>query len=78
MSVKAKFRIESVTKTKGWQEKHPFVYEVKAQPVTGGSPDNDAFYASTPYGQLSMGGVSEQVANQLEPGKEYYLTIEPA
>ena len=78
MSVRAKFTVVSVTKTKNWKPEHPFVYEVKGQVVTGGSPENDQFFASTPGGEFRLGGVNEAVANQLEPGKDYYLTFEEA
>lgn len=76
--VRAKFKIHSVTKTAGWQEQHPFIYDVKAYPVTGGSDENKNFYASTPSGEITIGGVSESVANQFVPGKEYYLDFTPA
>ena len=78
MTVKAKFKIASVNKSAGWQAEHPFVYEVTAYPVTGGSDENKSYYASTPSGQLKIGGLSESVASNFVPGKDYYLTIEAA
>jgi hypothetical protein len=74
---RAKFKIASVTKTASFNE-GKFHYEVKGYPVTGNTDENKKFYESTPSGELRLGGLNEEVANQFEPGKEYYLTIEKA
>lgn len=74
--VRAKFKVNAVTKTAGWQSDKPFIYDVQAFPVTSNSEENKIFYASTPSGEIKMGGLSEAVASLFEPGKEYYVTFE--
>lgn len=48
------------------------LYTARLYPVCGGSPENDAFFASTPTGELVLANVGEQ---HFEPGKHYYVGI---
>lgn len=47
-----------------------FLYSYEFQAVTGNSPENKQFFASTPGGNLSMSAVRDDL---FEPGKSYYL-----
>ncbi len=51
-------------KTKGWS----FKFGV----VSGGSEENDKFFAATPSGEFRVSSVKEDL---FEVGKEYYLDI---
>lgn len=53
-------------------------FQVEMQPVTDGSPENNQFFKYTPYGKLEIGLISEESANNIKVGKEYYLDIIPA
>lgn len=50
-------------------------YVVVFSPVTGGSEENDKFYNSTPYGDLTFGNVSKEVSEQFSIGQEYYIDV---
>lgn len=52
--------------------------EVKLEPVTSGSKENEQFFEFTPYGELSMGIVSEKTRDFFEPGTEYYIEFKKA
>lgn len=78
MAVRAKFTCTSVTKGVNWnmnRAEHPFLFGYKFQPVTGDSPENKSFWASTPSGALEMQAVRDDL---FEPGKSYYLDFTPA
>lgn len=46
-------------------------------PVTRGSKENEEFFKYTPFGKFEMGTINPVAAEQLEPGKEYYIDISP-
>ena len=69
MSVVAKFKCIKKIQTENGTE-------VVMKPVTGDSPENKEFFKWTPFGELNMGTVNENVSKQFEVGKEYYLTFE--
>jgi hypothetical protein len=71
MTVKAKFKCESVTKF-GAQE------DVKLTPVTGGSDENKSFSKYTPSGKLELSITNEALFGHFQPGQEYYLEINAA
>jgi hypothetical protein len=71
MTVRAKFRVESVTRTTSGST-------INMQPVISGSPENESFYRYTPGGSLLLSTVNEEAAKQFEPGREYYLDFTPA
>ena len=71
--VRAKFHCTEQRKYQGWGG-HPFFYGYKFQAVTGGNPENDAFFASTPSGSLEIAAIG---ADLFEAGKDYYLDITP-
>ena len=47
------------------------------QVVTSGSDENEAFFAATPCGTLDLSVLRPDVVALLEPGAEYYVSIEP-
>lgn len=75
MNVVAKFTCTSKRQYKNYNQEPKFLYEYLFQPVTGGSKENEEFFASTPGGQLSMSAVRDDL---FEPGKSYYLRFEEA
>lgn len=76
--VRAKFKCNSVKKyqstvwdTEGKSYAPGWLYSYEFMAVTGeGSPENKAFFASTPAGSLTLNAVRDDL---FEPGKEYYL-----
>ena len=72
MSVRAKFKVVSVTETESGNK------QVKLQPVTGGSPENAAFFKWTPYGSIDMWTINPAAAEQFKPGVEFYVDFTPA
>ncbi|RKT01114.1 hypothetical protein [Chryseobacterium defluvii] len=72
MTVKAKFKCESVTKFEQGKE-------VKLHAVYGTSEENKQFSKYTPYGQLSIKIDNEtEASDYFEPGQEYYLEFSKA
>jgi hypothetical protein len=92
MSVRAKFRCDSITITK--HDKHDKgedgVYRkvgtqemrsVALSPVYGnGDPnhENTKFWNASPSGQITLGMVNLAAAEQFEPGSEYYIDFTKA
>lgn len=82
MLVRAKFVVGQTSQVKGgsyvdgkWV---PGVdHTITMQPVTGGSPEDKAFFASTPQGKIEMKIVTE-AAEYFELGEAYYVTFEKA
>lgn len=73
MSVRAKFKVETVTHTTSGAS-------VLLQPVTGGSKENESFYRYTPGGKIELSTVNKAAAEQFVPGKEFYVdftAVEP-
>lgn len=69
MSVKAKFKCDSVTN-------YEHSKEANLSAVTSGEGNSD-FTQYTPNGRLSITIFNDAVASQyFEPGKEYFLTFE--
>jgi hypothetical protein len=46
---------------------------LKLYPVTGGSEENKLFYKYTPYGEITLNAINENVASQFELGKDYFI-----
>lgn len=72
--LRVKYRCISVTKAQSFRRDapHGFVYTARFEVVRQGSPENDAFFAQTPCGDLSIGLYK---ADAFEPGREYYLDL---
>lgn len=71
MSVRAKFKVTSITETEGGLK------SIKLQPVTSGSPENTKFFKYTPYGSIEMGTVNPAAAEKFKPGMEMYVDFTP-
>lgn len=75
MSIRCKFRCQSVTKRTRWNKPEEFLYDAKFNAVTDGSEENKKFFDATPSGTFE---VSSILPDAFVPGKEYYLDIIPA
>lgn len=64
--MKCKVRLDKITRTATG-------YELTYAPVTYGE-----FFKYTPYGQIHLGTINENVVRDLEPGKEYYVEFTEA
>ena len=71
MSVRAKFKVESITTTENGSE-------IRMVPVIGGTTENEQFFKWTPYGELKMGVVSDATAAQFTAGQQFYIDFTPA
>ncbi|MDE2102608.1 MAG: hypothetical protein KGL39_35505 [Patescibacteria group bacterium] len=71
MSVRAKFKVESVEHTADSAN-------VKLSAVISGSEENKQFFRWTPSGGIQLSTVNKEAANRFEPGKEYYVDFTPA
>lgn len=76
MTTRAKVTCVSVRRYQGWgATPAPMFYEAEFLPVTGGSPENDEFFASTPSGQLKLSTIRD---DHFTPGKSYYVDFTEA
>jgi len=71
--VRAKFKCHSMAKRTGWGAT-PFLYDYKFSAVVDNNAENQAFFAATPSGELSLTAVKDDL---FEVGKEYYLDLIP-
>lgn len=78
MSVRAKFIVNSITRTKHWDANKGEVQTIKLSPVYGNSDENKKFFEATPAGNIELGTVNEEAAKQFELGKAYYVDFTPA
>lgn len=72
MTVRAKFKVQSVTEQEGGLK------TATLHPVTSGSPENAEFFKWTPSGSIQLGTLNPAAAAQFVPGKEFYVDFEPA
>jgi hypothetical protein len=78
MSVRAKFKVDSITRTKHWDKSKGEIQTIKLSPVSSGSQENTSFYAATPSGQISLDTLNEEAGRQFELGVEYYIDFTKA
>jgi hypothetical protein len=88
MSVRAKFRCDSITLMMGYRYDKDAKTNVPVpsrsismSPVYGnGNPEheNTKFWEASPSGKLDLNVVNAAAADMFEVGKEYYLDISPA
>lgn len=78
MSVRAKFKVESITRQKHWDKTKGDIISIKLDPVVGGSSENAEFYAATPSGSINLSTLNEQAGNQFDLGAEYYIDFTKA
>jgi len=65
--IRCKFRVSSVEHHEGGNR------SIKLMTVYGDSPENKAFFASTPSGAITVSLVKPEVAAQFEPGAEFFV-----
>lgn len=77
--VRCKFKCTSKREYEGWRRNNEGVaaplYEYEFTPVSGGSPENDAFFAATPTGLLKVSTVTD---GSFQVGQAYYLDLTAA
>lgn len=78
MTVRAKFKVQSVTMTAHWQKDKGHLGTVKLHPVTGDSPENKAFYEATPGGSIDIGTINKEALELFQIGREFYVDFTPA
>lgn len=78
MSVRAKFKVDSILHSKYGDEG---LKTINLSPVYGGSVsshENAQFWKWTPIGKIELGTINEAAAEQFEIGKEYYIDFTKA
>lgn len=78
MTVRAKFKVQSITTTAHWQKDKGHVGTVRLTPVVGDSEENKLFYEATPAGAIEIGTINQQALAQFEIGREFYVDFTPA
>ena len=66
MTVRAKFKVESITSTENGAS-------IELRPVISGSEENEKFFKWTPGGSIQMSTINEAAAEQFKPGAEFYV-----
>lgn len=77
MTVRAKFKVQSITTSARWNGPG-LMGTVKLQPVTSGSDENKKFYETTPSGEIALGTINEEALAQFPIGAEIYVDFTPA
>jgi len=78
MSVRAKFRCESIVTSPNIQPPDENLKVIKLRAVTSGSPENDSFFKLTPSGEISLATVNAEASAQFTEGAEYFVDFTPA
>lgn len=83
--VRAKFTVSMVSaprKITHWDNEgnssQVDVVDVSLYPVTGGSNENNAFFASTPGGLIQLQTINLEAAQQFEAGRQFYVDFTEA
>ena len=71
MTVRAKFKVESVTHDSNG-------HSVKLIPVSSGSAENESFFKWTPWGEIKIGTINSGAAKEFAPGKQFYVDFTEA
>lgn len=77
MTVRAKFKVNSITRQQHWDASKGEIQTIKLSPVSSGSPENSSFYAATPCGNIELGTVNADAAQQFTLGGEFYVDFTP-
>ena len=75
MTVRAKFKCNSVEKRAKWNSSNSFIYDAKFTAVTDNSEENKKFFEATPNGNITLGTLRDDF---FQPGIEYYIDITEA
>lgn len=78
MSVTAKFKVNTVTRSQHWIMGNPEVQTILLIPVTGGSKENERFWAATPGGKVELAVINKEAGEFFELGEEYYIEFKKA
>lgn len=77
MTVRAKFRVQSITETKHWESAKGNLFTIQMNPVSSGSDENKRFFEATPSGEIKM-AVQNEVGKRFPVGAEFYVDFTPA
>ncbi len=72
MTVRAKFKVQSITESEGGLK------TVNLSPVTSGSPENEKFFKWTPGGQIQLGTINPEAAAEFKVGRPFYVDFTDA
>lgn len=78
MTVRAKFKVQSITMQAHWQPSKGKIGTVSLMPVSSGSEENQRFYEATPSGEIKLGTINEDALKVFEIGREFYVDFTPA
>lgn len=78
MTVRAKFKVDSITRQKHWDAAKGEFQTIDLSPVGGNSPENAAFYAATPSGSIKLSTINKEAGSYFELGGEYYIDFTKA
>lgn len=78
MTVRAKFKVQSITMHAHWAVGKPHIGTAELAPVTGASAENEAFYEATPSGSIKLGTINKAALDQFVIGREFYVDFTPA
>lgn len=78
MTVRAKFKVTSITRREHWDKSKGEIQSVLLNPVTSGSDENKEFYAATPGGEIKLDTINQAAGNQFTLGGEFYVDFTPA
>lgn len=76
MSVRAKFKVDSITRTKQYDGQE--AQTIRLTPVVDGSEENKQFYKYTPGGSIDLSTVNADAGNQFELGAQFYVDFTKA
>lgn len=84
-TIRCKFKVSSITHTMGHTKNLETgqygpapVATARLNVVGGGTPENDAFFAATPNGQIDVSVIRMEHADTFAIGKEFYVDFTPA
>lgn len=76
MTVRAKFKVHSITETKHWEASKGNMFTVHMNQVSSGSEENKRFFEATPSGEIKM-AVNNAVGKMFPVGSEFYVDFTP-
>ena len=77
MTVRAKFKVQSITESKHWDSTKGNLFTIAMHPVSSGSEENKVFFEATPSGEIKM-AVQNEVGRMFPVGAEFYVDFTPA
>lgn len=75
MSVRAKFRVQSITMNGSDEEPN---FNVTLYPVTADTEENKRYWKWTPGGMIQLTTINEAAAKEFTPGDEFYVDFSKA